>query len=156
MSSEYDDVYLQTHDIDWFCRIGNTAMHFASNGGALPKKVNNRVENSKIQHSVAMMEDSVAELEQILINEQYVRERMGDNMSPDAFNRYVESFVAMARKGFVSFDRVLESDAYMWIAQPVNHVDVAIEGLPQYREDVCMRVTSDWGVVYVDCLNEEQ
>ncbi len=42
MSAEYDIVYQQTRDIDWFCRIGNIAMHFASNGGLLPNKVNNR------------------------------------------------------------------------------------------------------------------
>lgn len=156
MSSEYNEAYLQTHDIDWFCRIGNTAMHFASNGGALPKKVNNRVENSRIQHAVAMMEDSVTEPEQIRINAQYVHARLGENVNPGAFDRYVESFVAMARKGFVSFDRVLEDDAYMWIAQPVNRVEVAIDGLPSYREDVCRRFASEGDMVHVDCLNEEQ
>ena len=25
--SKYDAAYLETHDIDWFCKIGNTAMH---------------------------------------------------------------------------------------------------------------------------------
>ena len=57
--AEYDKTYQQTHDIDWFCKIGNTAMHFASNGGLLPKKVNNREVNSHIQHVVATMDDVV-------------------------------------------------------------------------------------------------
>lgn len=156
MNSEYNEAYLQTHDIDWFCRIGNTAMHFASNGGAIPKKVNNREVNSKIQNAVAMMEDVVTEQEQIMINRQYVNARLGENVSHEAFNRYVESFVAMAKKGFVSFDRRLEGDSYMWISKPANSVDVAIDELPRYSEDICRRYASDGDVVHVDCLDQEQ
>ena len=153
MSSEYHETYQQTHDIDWFCMIGNTAMHFASNGGILPKKVNNREVNSRIQYAVAMMEDVVTEPEQILINRQYVNARLGENVSPETFNRYVESFVAMARKGFVSCDRLLGCDSYIWISKPANSVNVAINELPRYSESVCRRYASEGDLVHVDCLN---
>lgn len=110
--SRYDAHYLETHDIDWFCRIGNTAMHFASDGGALPEKVNDREQLRAIQHAVAIQDD-VLEKAEIIINKQYVRRVLGNNDDLNAFNNYVESFVAMARKGFVSFDRMPEGDEYM-------------------------------------------
>lgn len=155
MSSKYDKKYQQTHDIDWFCRIGNTAMHFASNGGMLPIKVNNREVNSRIQHIVALMEDVVTDLNQISVNSQYVYERLGKNESLEAYKRYIESFVAMARKGFISFDRMQDSDIYVWIAKPIVSVDVAIDELPRYDGDVCPLYAEYGQEVHVRCLNKE-
>lgn len=151
--AEYDKTYQQTHDIDWFCKIGNTAMHFASNGGLLPKKVNNREMNSHIQYIVATMEDVVSKTDQILVNSAYVYERLGANENRASYERYIESFVAMAKKGFVSFDRMIEADSYMWIAKPKKAVEVAIEQLPRYDKDVCHRYAIKGDVVHVDCLN---
>lgn len=153
--SRYDAHYLETHDIDWFCRIGNTAMHFASDGGALPEKVNDREQLRAIQHAVAIQDD-VLEKAEIIINEQYVRRVLGNNDDLNAFNNYVESFVAMARKGFVSFDRMSEGDEYMWIAKPSMSVEVNIQGLPEYEEDACGQYAAEKDVVHVCCLNRAQ
>lgn len=151
--AEYDKTYQQTHDIDWFCKIGNTAMHFASNGGLLPNKVNNREVNSHIQHVVATMDDVVSETDQILVNSAYVYERLGKNENRASYERYIESFVAMAKKGFVSFDRMIEADAYIWIAKPKKAVEVAMVELPRFDEDICHRYALEGDVVHVDCLN---
>ena len=154
--AEYDKTYQQTHDIDWFCKIGNTAMHFASNGGLLPKKVNNREVNSHIQHVVAAMEDVVSETDQILVNSRYVYERLDANESRESYERYIESFVAMAKKGFVSFDRKIEKDTYMWIAKPKKAVEVATDELPRFDEDICHRYALEGDVVHFDCLNRDE
>ena len=150
--SKYDTNYLETHDIDWFCRIGKTAMHFASNGGNLPEKVNDRERLRTIQHAVAMQDDMLED-DKISINEEYVWRVLGNNDKQDAFFFYVESFVAMARKGFISFDRMPEGDVYMWIAKPAVSVEVNIQGLPEYEEGICGRYAEEGDVVHVQCLN---
>lgn len=157
MSAEYDIVYQQSHDIDWFCRMGNNAMHFASNGGLLPNKVNNRETNTQIQHTVSLMEDVLTYPEQIEINRPYIFERLGGNDNEVSFIRYIESFVAMAKKGFVSFDRMLEGDTYIWIARPAKgiNVNVHIDTLPFYESVVCGRFAAQNDVVHVGCLNRE-
>lgn len=150
--SKYDVDYIETHDIDWFCKIGNTAMHFASNGGNLPEKVNNREQLRVIQHAVAMLDD-VQGKEEIVINRQYVWRVLRNNDKQKAFDDYVESFVAMARKGFISFDRMSEGDVYMWIARPVGRVEVKIPGLPEYEKDACGLYAAEKEIVHVRCLN---
>ena len=150
--SKYDADYLENHDIDWFCKIGNTAMHFASNGGALPEKVNDRERLRAIQHDVAIMDDVLGE-DEIVINRQYVWQVLGNNESPKAFDYYVESFVAMARKGFTSFDRKSEGDVCIWIAKPKDSVEVNIQGLPEYEKDACVCYAAEKEVVHVGCLN---
>lgn len=150
--SKYDADYLETHDIDWFCKIGNTAMHFASDGGVLPVKVNDREQLRAIQHAVAIQEDVLGE-DKIEINRQYVWGVLRNNDKQKAFDDYVESFIAMARKGFVSFDRMLEGDKYMWIAKPIVSVEVNIQGLPEYEEYACGLYAAEKEIVHVRCLN---
>ena len=156
MSAKYDETYQLTHDIDWFCRIGNTPMHFASNGGILPDKVNDREINSSIQHKVALMEEVLPDSEQIVINQKYVIERLGEEAGQEAFERYLESFVAMARKGFYSFDRMLEGEMYMWIAKPAHDVAVPIDELPSYEANVCGCYAYGKEVIHLHCLNMHQ
>lgn len=157
MITKYDILYQQTHDIDWFCRIGNTAMHFASNGGLLPYKINNCDDISRIQHAVSLMEDVLTLPEQIEINKSYIYERLRGNDSQDAYNSYLESFVAMAKKGFISFDRMLDDDMYMWIARPAKgiNINVSIDSLPFYHEGTCPRFAKHNDGVHVECLNDE-
>lgn len=156
MITKYDIIYQQTHDIDWFCRIGNTAMHFASNGGLLPDKVNNCEVIGRIQYAVSLMEEILTLPEQIEINKSYVYDRLGGNDSEDAYNSYLESFVAMAKKGFISFDRMLDN-MYMWIARPAKgfNIDVPIDLLPIYYEGGCPWFAKHKDVVHVKCLNNE-
>lgn len=153
--SKYDADYLETHDIDWFCKIGNTSMHFASDGGVLPEKVNDREQLRAIQYAVAMLEDVLGD-EGIEINRQYVWRVLGNNDKQKAFDDYVESFVAMARKGFVSFDRMMEGDVYMWIARPAVSVEVNMQGLPEYEEYACGRYAAKKDIVHVRCLDSAE
>lgn len=39
---KYDEAYLYSRDIDWFCIIGGIFCHVASAGGLLPDVVNDR------------------------------------------------------------------------------------------------------------------
>lgn len=151
----YDKTYLLTHDIDWFCRIGNIPMHFASNCGKLPKKVNDRDVNRRLQEMVTVAPNLV-EREQVIINTEYVRTRLGNELAENAFNDYVRTFVEMAMKGFWSFDRINEDgvDVYIWIAKPSVNVEMELEGLPTYPEDVCRAFHDIGEVVHVECLDE--
>ena len=155
MSKKYSKIYQQTHDIDWFCKIGNTPMHFASNCGLLPDKVNNRDVNRGIQEQVAMMENVVESNEHVVINRDYVRARLGDNFAEGGFEDYVRTFVEMAMKGFVSFDRSLEDDdVYIWIAKPDAPTEVAVDNMPKYLEDACWKYYHEKEIVHVRCLNK--
>ncbi|MBR4924290.1 MAG: hypothetical protein IKZ61_00895 [Prevotella sp.] len=157
MSKAYYTTYIKTHDIDWFCQIGARAIHCASNGGKLPEKVNDRAQNRRIQEIVANMEDIFVSKEDIAINDDYVYARLGRNESPDAYERYIESFVAMAKKGFISFDRMIDNEhsdnSYIWIAKPKREVNVRLENLPRYEESTCPTFRR-WGeVIHVECLD---
>lgn len=152
---KYSKIYQLTHDIDWFCMIGNTPMHFASNCGLLPDKVNNRDINRDIQEKVALMEAIVPDREHILVNTKYLRTRLGENIAEGGFENYVKSFVEMAMKGFISFDRDLDrEDIYVWIAKPDTSIEVQIENIPVYQEDVCGAYHHNKEIVHVTCLNE--
>ena len=152
---KYGKTYQLTHDIDWFCRIGNTPMHFASNCGLLPNKVNDKDANRRIQEQVALMDNVVESREYIAINRAYIRARLGDNIAEGGYENYVRSFVEMAMKGFVSFDRDLEDeDMYIWIAKPDSAVPVPIEEIPNYEEGVCRSWAYRGEIVHVSCLNE--
>lgn len=152
---KYNRLYQMTHDIDWFCKIGNISMHFASNCGMLPNKVNDRDVNRKIQELVTDAPNLV-EREQVIINDMYVRTRLGEEAGENEFNDYVRTFVEMAMKGFWSFDRLIEEgeDIYMWIAKPSAMIEVNFEDLPTYSEDVCGLFQHTKEMVHVSCLDE--
>lgn len=148
--------YMETHDIDWFCRIGAISIHCASNGGVLPKKVNVRSVNRKIQETVAAMPEVLDEHEEVIVNERYVRERLENHFSEEAYAQYISSFVAMARKGFWSFDRELNeshNDVYMWIAKPARYVEIEINTLPEYNERQCRAFLYGKEELHVSCLD---
>lgn len=153
MSKKYDNVYQATHDIDWFCRIGNQFVHCASNGGRLPEKVNDREMNGRNQEIVAGLKDVVSS-DQVIINRGYVYERLGKNESPEAFGRYVSSFVSMAKKGFLSFDRVEGEDIYRWVAKPNSAIMLDIATLPEYDTRACGDFYRKKEVLHVDCLDQ--
>lgn len=90
-----------------------------------------------------------------MINREYIRARLSDNMAEDGYDNYLRSFVEMAMKGFVSFDRDVErDDTYVWIAKPDSAVAVPIEEIPAYEEGVCRSWTHRGEIVHVSCLNE--
>lgn len=157
---EYDHDYMETHDIDWFCQIGERAIHCASNGGLIPNKVNNRNRNRRIQEIVANMEDVIENREEIVVNDEYVYTRLGRNESPQAYENYISTFIAMAKKGFVSFDRMIDEDddseTYVWIAKPNRHIGCQIEIIPRFQENICPSFFRRGIVLHVGCLNREK
>ena len=157
MNKKYSKTYQLTHDIDWFCKIGNTPMHFASNCGLLPKKVNDKERNKRIQEQVSLMDNVVDSREHIAINKEYVRARLGDNIVEGGYENYVRTFVNMAMKGFVSCDRVLDiEDTYIWIAKPDKEFELGIEGIPSYEAGICQNYEITGECVHVSCLNEDE
>ena len=159
MNKQYHPSYIETHDIDWFCKIGNQLIHCASNGGNLPEKVNNRNQNRKIQEIVANLDDIIETWDEIAVNDEYVYARLGQNESPEAYNNYIASFVAMAKKGFISFDRMINrpgTDVYMWIAKPKRQMEVEIENLPVYDSSACRRFSRRGDIIHVDCLDQSE
>lgn len=159
MRKAYFATYIKTHDIDWFCRIGDRVIHCASNGGKLPERVNDRTQNRRIQEIVANMDEIFVSNDDIAINDDYVYARLGRNESQDTYARYIESFVAMAKKGFMSFDRMIENEhgynSYIWIAKPKRKVDVRIENLPKYEESICPTFRRRGEMIHVECLDRE-
>lgn len=112
----YPRTYLHNHDIDWFCRVEGFYIHVASAGGWLPRHINDDEYLRNVQHRVAMMPDVYSD-EDIVYNEQAIRNVLGQDVEQgkiyeEARAQYIESFTAMARKGFVSFDRtnILDPD----------------------------------------------
>lgn len=153
---KYSASYMVTHDIDWFCKIGDIPVHCASNGGLLPTIVNVRSQNRKNQEVVASMLEVLDPHEEVVVNYDYVRRRLGNNDSIDANNQYVSSFVSMARKGFMSFDRVIDDrcdDVYEWVAKPARRVEMAITTLPSYEEGKCPAFARDQKRIHVSCLD---
>lgn len=137
--------YQATHDIDWFATINEHPIHLASNGGHLPFDSYTVSELIAIQHKVANMHSTFG----YEIDEEYLRNYLDegdfysdiDEMSDEEFrmiiperieiNRnysrslmaYTWSFIDMAMKGFLSFDRIKNEngvDYYHLVAWPKN------------------------------------
>lgn len=133
----YSESYQRTRDIDWFFRAGDRCIHAASNGGVLPYLVNDIERLRTVQAQVSMLEE-VKGIE-VIVNEQYVGERITaaansywqngyENVTLEQVRGYyLSSFQPMAQKGFYSYDRVPDSNAYMFICGPKNPVNVALE-----------------------------
>lgn len=102
-NNKYDEAYLRSHDIDWFCIIGETCCHIASAGGLIPDAINDREKLRNMQKRV-FDSDYIFGKDEIGINEEFLIERFGDD-SGRAVDDYLETFIDMARKGFVSLDR---------------------------------------------------
>ena len=100
---KYTEIYMMNHDIDWFCVVNGIYIHVASAGGMLPNSINNIDKLKDMQHQVQMLPDIYSD-EEIEYNDHAIINVVGEN-NFKARQQYVESFVAMARKGFASFDR---------------------------------------------------
>lgn len=99
---KYDNAYLYSRDIDWFCVRDGIRIHVASAGGLIPESVNVPNQLKATQKSVARLHTLFRE-EQIVFNDQFLLQRFGeDERSMEA---YCWSFYMMASKGFISLDR---------------------------------------------------
>ena len=113
----YYSNYAETRDIDCFFRVGDKAYHFASNGQPIPAFVTRKT-NMRVQDAVyELLENAKGEVE---VNTQIVQEliqREFDGIEGAEVDKadlhegiermivdYAESFVGMARLGFVSMD----------------------------------------------------
>lgn len=142
--------YADSHDIDCFFRMGDKAFHFASNGQPIPDFIL-RNKNIEIQNMVyERLEDGQKEF---IVHEDAIRKLIRreldglediDNFLADErqdiesmVGKYAESFVEMARLGFISMD--VDEDGHLWvIAEPKDneHVpDDILAMLPEGRID---------------------
>lgn len=104
----YSDTYLTNHDIDWFCIVNGVYIHVASAGGGIPSQINDDETLRDIQYQVALLEDIYTD-EDIVYNDEAIGNVLGENGAKNR-EQYIESFKAMARKGFASFDRTNIAD----------------------------------------------
>ena len=99
------NIYVESRDIDWFAIINGKYIHVASAGGYLPKKINNRKKLRDEQAAVHKL-PFIYERDEIIVNEELLRKEK----HLEDKEAYIESFVCMARKGFISFDRTNIAD----------------------------------------------
>lgn len=103
----YSDEYLYSKDIDWFCVINGYYVHVASAGDLLPAVINDREILRDLQHQVAIAEDIFND-DEIIVNDVFLQNRFqGVQNQVDS---YLESFISMARKGFISIDKTRFGD----------------------------------------------
>lgn len=132
----YSDSYIANHDIDWFCTIGGLCVHVASAGGKIPDLINDDDQLRTIQHQVELLPDIYSD-EDISYNEAAISRVIGQENGPKARAQYLESFSAMARKGFISLDKKNiadpEDNHYHMVCWP-SRMDRMPQGLdlPQY------------------------
>lgn len=120
---EYPEDYIAAKDIDWFCVINGYYVHVASAGGVLPEVINDRDKLRTLQHNVFMAPDIFTD-DDIEVNTQFLNTRFGNKPNSQVqIDNYLASFKAMARKGFISFDRTNLSDTkdntYHVVCKPI-------------------------------------
>lgn len=118
----YPYTYLINHDIDWFCIVNGVYIHVASAGGQLPSLINDDDSLKNAQYQVELLPDIYSD-EEIEYNEEAINNALGINGEKGRY-QYVESFTAMARKGFASFDRTNianpQDNHYHLVCKPKN------------------------------------
>lgn len=126
----YFSNYAESHDIDCFFRIGDDAFHFASNGQPIPDFIL-RNKNIEIQNAVyERLEYAQGEVNvhkkvvETLIKRGLEGFENAKNVFADwrddisrMVKEYTESFVEMARLGFISMD-MDEEGRFRVIAEP--------------------------------------
>lgn len=136
----YNIQYQYTHDIDWFFLIGNKPIHCASNGGRVPN-IYRAVDLQNLQVAVesikptrhffinrSSIEQHVSEhyqnIDESILKGQGLPELVKDieyeENTPIWMKAYSWSFVKMAQRGFMSFDRDAETGLYFLVARPAG------------------------------------
>lgn len=104
---KYDERYLSNRDIDWFFKVNGKPVHVSSAGGSLPDRINDKEILRETQYQVSLL-PNINTPEEITIN-QHLKKTLYDNYSCE-INDYLESFISMAMKGFISIDRTNIND----------------------------------------------
>ena len=120
---KYDEAYIHSKDIDWFCIIGDVFCHVASAGGMIPDVINDREKLRSLQKRV-FDSNFIFDEEDIVVNEPFLNQHFGNDEEARAV--YLHSFMSMARKGFVSFDSTnvmdLNDQTYHIVCYPKNPI----------------------------------
>ena len=132
---KYNEDYIYSKDIDWFFVANGKYVHVASAGGMIPDIINDREKLRDIQREVFLAPDIYRD-EQIIINEDIIRQRFAQS---DNFEQcrelYLRSFMAMARKGFISLDRTNfynpNDNTYHIVCMPPNDKTIGIQDITQ-------------------------
>lgn len=174
--------YQYNHDIDWFCRINKIPVHLASNGGVLPHRSYTIKNLVALQHKVANIRPNY----RCVVNREYLLEylRQGEYyaefenisedemryMLPDRFeitNEIVDlprslliygwSFIEMAKRGFLSFDRREEDGLYHLVAWPVDSAEQSLDievydSLVEYEACCFPPFRDDYNTSLPDCI----
>ena len=102
---KYDEQYIQSHDIDWFCVVNQDYIYVSSVGGQLPEKVNHRMNLRKLQYEVDKMPEIYTN-EEIDVNYPFLHSLLQTNENDDEkIKDYLGVFLSMSRKGFIALDR---------------------------------------------------
>ncbi|MDE5849131.1 MAG: hypothetical protein K2H38_03225 [Muribaculaceae bacterium] len=121
--------YLFSHDIDWFFKHGDKLIHCASNGSILPDKANDNQLLRATQDIISLLPDIFSD-EEIIRNQYYLDTYV--NQYPEELRRlipfeedeliniHLSSFIAMAKKGFWSYDHIydVKDNQYILVANP--------------------------------------
>ena len=134
---KFDEAYLYSRDIDWFCIIGGVFCHVASAGGLLPDVVNDREKLRDIQKRVFDMDYAIGN-EEIGFNNEFLYQRFGNDI--ESREAYLSSFIQMSRKGFVSLDRTnvmdITDQTYHVVCYPRRIIELNLLDLPQTDGDI--------------------
>ena len=134
---KFDEAYLYSRDLDWFCIIGGVFCHVASAGGLLPDVVNDREKLRDIQKRVFDMDYAIGN-EEIGFNNEFLYQRFGNDI--ESREAYLSSFIQMSRKGFVSLDRTnvmdITDQTYHVVCYPRRIIELNLLDLPQTDGDI--------------------
>lgn len=115
--------YLRSHDIDLIFRAGNKAIHCATNGGMIPRKLNIIKSINQAKRTVRNL-PYIVPLDSLIINQEHIesvvenQRRILERMAEENESRleqfdsdlcarfYLSSFIEMARRGLHSYDRL--------------------------------------------------
>lgn len=136
----YNTQYQYSHDIDWFFLDGQYPIHCASNGGLLPNNIYKAVELQSLQVEVENMNAQYQFRLNIKAIERFIRHHYEGFSEAEMLERengvipenvvfpddiplwmrlYSWSFVKMAQRGFLSFDRIEGTNEYFLVAYPL-------------------------------------
>ena len=139
---KYNEDYIYSKDIDWFFVANGKYVHVASAGGMIPEIFNDREKLRDIQRKVFHAPDIYTD-EQLDINEDFIRQKLAQSeklgqSTEECIALYLESFKAMARKGFISLDRTNlydpDDNTYHIVCRPHNDIHnntIDIQGITQ-------------------------
>lgn len=99
---KYDEQYMRSKDIDWFCIINERYVHIASAGAILPDVINDREKLRNLQREVFYLPEIFTN-DELLYNKNVIQTLHNNNA--EGQSNYLRSFEKMARKGFISIDR---------------------------------------------------